>query len=91
MAGIGKQAAVLTAARFANYGLVLIGPIILVRILSVEQFGQYRQFVVYASFLQLFAAFSFAESLLYFVPSYAKSVWRIANQTNLLSSMVLPR
>ena len=92
MAGMGKQAAVLIAARFANYGLVLISPIILVRILSVEQFGQYRQFVVYATFLQLFAAFSFTESLLYFVPSYAKSVWRIANQTNLLtacSSMVV--
>jgi O-antigen/teichoic acid export membrane protein len=92
MAGFGKRTAVLIAARFANYGLVLISPIILVRILSVEQFGQYRQFVVYATFLQMFAAFSFTESLLYFVPSYAKSVWRIANQTNLLtacSSMVV--
>lgn len=86
MAGMGKQMAVLTASRFANYGLVLISPIILVRILSVEQFGQYRQFVVYASFLQLFAAFSFTESLLYFVPAYGKSVWRVANQTNLLAA-----
>jgi O-antigen/teichoic acid export membrane protein len=86
MAGMGKQTAVLTAARFANYGLVLISPIILVRILSVEQFGQYRQFVVYASFLTLFASFSFTESLLYFVPSYGKSVWRIAKQTNLLTA-----
>ena len=92
MAGMGKQTAVLTASRFANYGLMLISPVILVRILSVEQFGQYRQFVVYATFLQLFAAFSFTESLLYFVPAYGKSVWRIANQTNLLtacSSMVV--
>ena len=46
MAGLGKQTAVLTAARLANYGLMLVSPIILVRILSVEQFGQYRQFVV---------------------------------------------
>ncbi len=86
MAGLGKQTAVLTAARFANYGLMLVSPIILVRILSVEQFGQYRQFVVYASFLQLVAAFSFTESLLYFVPSYGKSVWRIVKQTNLLTA-----
>ena len=63
MAGMGKQAAVLIAARFANYGLVLISPIILVRILSVEQFGQYRQFVVHATFLQLFAAFWFPRTL----------------------------
>jgi len=83
---MSKQTTVLTAARFANYGLMLISPVILVRVLSVEQFGEYRQFVVYAAFLQLFAAFSFTESLLYFVPSYGKSVWRVVNQTNLLTA-----
>lgn len=87
MVGMGQRTAVLTIARFANYGLMLISPVILVRVLSVEQFGEYRQFVVYASFLQLFAAFSFTESLLYFVPSHANSPWRIANQTNLLTAL----
>ena len=85
MAGLAKQTVVLTAARFANYGLMLISPIILVRLLSVEQFGQYRQFILYSSFLQLVAAFSFAESLLYFLPAYAKSPWRVIAQTNLLA------
>jgi O-antigen/teichoic acid export membrane protein len=85
MAGLGKQTLVLTAARFANYGLMLISPIILVRLLSVEQFGLYRQFIVYASFLQLVAAFAFAESLLYFIPAHAVSVWRVVGQTTLLA------
>jgi len=84
--GLGKQTVVLTAARLANYGLMLISPIILVRLLSVEQFGLYRQFIVYASFLQLVAAFSFSESLLYFIPSRARSVWRVVGQTNLLTA-----
>lgn len=84
MAGLVKQTAVLTAARFANYGLMLISPIILVRLLSVEQFGQYRQFILYASFLQLVAAFSFADGLLYFIPTRPRSVWRIVGQTAVL-------
>jgi O-antigen/teichoic acid export membrane protein len=50
----------------------------------VEQFGLYRQFILYASFLQLVAAFSFAESLLYFLPAHATSPWRVVAQTNVL-------
>lgn len=84
MAGLIKQTVVLTFARFANYGLMLVSPVILVRLLSVEQFGQYRQFILYASFMQLVAAFSFAESLLYFIPAHSRSVWRVVAQTNLL-------
>lgn len=87
MAGLGRQTVVLTAARLANYGLLFISPIILVRLLSVEQFGEYRQFIVYATFLQLVAAFSFAESLLYFVPHYAGSPWRVVAQTSLLTAL----
>jgi O-antigen/teichoic acid export membrane protein len=84
--GLGKQTVVLTGARLANYGLMLISPIILVRLLSVEQFGQYRLYILYASFLQLVAAFAFAESLLYFIPAHSKSVWRVIAQTNLLTA-----
>lgn len=86
MAGIAQRAAILSIARFANYGLTLLSPVILVRLLTVEQFGQYREFVVYASFLQLVAAFSFAESLLYFIPAQPGRTWRIANQTILLTA-----
>jgi O-antigen/teichoic acid export membrane protein len=85
MVGLGKQTVVLTAARLANYGLMLLSPVVLVRLLSVEQFGKYRLFILYASFLQLVAAFAFSESVLYFIPAHAKSVWRVVRQTSLLT------
>lgn len=86
MIGLSRQAGILAFARFANYGLMLISPIILVRLLPVEQFGQYREFVLYASFLSLFAAFSFNDSLLYFIPANDKSPSRVVNQTNFLTA-----
>ncbi len=84
MAGLAKQTVVLSAAKFANYGLMLVSPMVLVRLLSVAQFGEYRQFILYASFLQLVGAFSFADSLLYFIPAHHRSLWRVIAQTNLL-------
>jgi O-antigen/teichoic acid export membrane protein len=93
MLGLGRQAVILTSARLANYGLMFITPVFLVRLLSVEQFGQYREFMVYGSMLQFMAAFSINDSLLYFVPLHAKSIWRIVKQsaalTALSSSLVL--
>ena len=86
MIGLSRQAGILAFARFANYGLMLISPIILVRLLPVEQFGQYREFVLYASFLSLFAAFSFNDSLLYFIPTNNGSPSRVVNQTNFLTA-----
>ena len=34
-----------------NYGLVLISPMVLVRLLSADDFGRYREFLVYAGLL----------------------------------------
>lgn len=85
MAHLGRQAVVLSVARFANYGLLLLSPMILVRLLPVEVFGRYREFMVYASVLQWIAAFTINDSLLYFVPSNPHSAWRVVRQTNLLT------
>ncbi|MDP9064613.1 MAG: oligosaccharide flippase family protein [Pseudomonadota bacterium] len=86
MIGLGRQAGILAFARFASYALMLISPVILVRLLPVEQFGEYREFILYTSFLSLVAAFSFNESLLYFVPAHANSPWRVVRQTNFLTA-----
>ena len=51
MTGIAKQAVVVSLSRFANYGLVLVSPIVLVRLLTVGEFGRYREFLVYSSVL----------------------------------------
>ena len=81
MSGVGNRAAILTLSRLANYGLMMISPIILVRLLSVEQFGNYREFLLYASVLQSIAIFSINDSLLYCIPAHPRSRWRTVHQT----------
>lgn len=81
MSGLGKRAALLTFARLANYGLMLISPVVLVRLLSVEEFGRYREFIVFSVVLQSFASFSINDSLLYFVPRHPSNELRVVRQT----------
>jgi O-antigen/teichoic acid export membrane protein len=82
---IGNRTAILTLSRLANYGLMLISPILLVRLLDVEQFGRYREFLLYASILQAIAVFSINDSVLYCVPANPQSPWRVARQTVVLT------
>ena len=63
-----RQAAVLVFARLANYGVMMLSPLFLVRLFTVEQFGEYREFMLYAGILQWIAGFSINDSLLYFIP-----------------------
>jgi O-antigen/teichoic acid export membrane protein len=87
MAGIAKQAAVVSLSRFANYGLVLISPIVLVRLLTVGEFGRYREFLVYSSVMASIAAFSIPNSLLYFVPADPTRSWQYVRQTVQLTAL----
>jgi O-antigen/teichoic acid export membrane protein len=50
-----------------NQGLLLISPMLLTRMLSVEQFGQYREFLLYATVLDVIAGYNISTSLLRFV------------------------
>ena len=86
MSGLGNRTAILTLARLASYGLQLISPIFLVRLMTVADFGHYREFLLYASILQAFAQFSINDSLLYCVPANPESPWRLARQTVLLTA-----
>jgi O-antigen/teichoic acid export membrane protein len=85
MSGLGNRTAILTLSRLANYGLMLISPIFLVRLLTVADFGRYREFLLYASILQAFAQFSINDSLLYCVPANPASPWRVVRQTAILT------
>ena len=85
MSGLGNRTAILTLSRLASYGLQLISPIFLVRLLTVADFGRYREFLLYAAILQAFAQFSINDSLLYCVPANPRSPWRLARQTALLT------
>jgi O-antigen/teichoic acid export membrane protein len=86
--GMAGQAVVLSVARVANYGLMVISPVILVRFLTVTDFGRYREFLVYATLLQAAAAFGISDSLLYFVPRYPASIWRVVRETASLTAGV---
>ena len=85
MSALGNRTAILTLSRIANYGLMLISPVFLVRLLSVADFGRYREFLLYGSILQAFAQFSINDSLLYCVPANPASPWRVARQTAILT------
>jgi O-antigen/teichoic acid export membrane protein len=75
----------LSLARLANYGLMLVSPIILTRVLSVEDFGRYREFLLYGTILQSLGGFAIYDSLLYFIPAHPESPWRIVRQTTVLT------
>ncbi len=72
--------------RLMNQGLVIISPIILVRLLSVSEFGRYREFLLYVSLLSALCAFGFSTSLLYFIPSRPRDSVQVLRQTLLLTA-----
>jgi O-antigen/teichoic acid export membrane protein len=63
-----------------NQGLVVISPILLVRLLTVEEFGRYREFLLYAGLLTTICAFGINNSLLYFIPSRPNCVRQMVRQ-----------
>ncbi|HWW20934.1 MAG TPA: oligosaccharide flippase family protein [Steroidobacteraceae bacterium] len=85
MAGFARKAIVLTISRLANYALMIVSPVVLVRMLTKEDFGHYRNFLLYASILQAVATFAINDSLLYFIPTHPKSPWRLVRETNVLT------
>jgi O-antigen/teichoic acid export membrane protein len=75
MTSLTRQAVIVSASRFINQGLMVISPVILVRMLSVEQFGGYRAFLLYTTLVGNLAAFSLANSLLYFIGLQPDAAW----------------
>lgn len=67
MSSLARQALVVTATRLLNQALMVVSPIVLVRLLTVEDFGRYREFLLYSTVLGNLAAFSLPNSLLYFI------------------------
>jgi O-antigen/teichoic acid export membrane protein len=59
---------VLVAARLSKYAVLLLSPVLLVRVLDVEAYGQYREFVLYAMLLATVLSFGISGNLLYFIP-----------------------
>jgi O-antigen/teichoic acid export membrane protein len=85
MNSIAGRTAILGISRIANKGLTFLTPLFLVRFLSVEQFGEYREFLLYVSVLGPFASFYINNSLLYFVPRAIEQHRRYVTQAVLMT------
>lgn len=83
MAGLTRQALVVSASRFLNQGLMVISPVILARLLTVGDFGIYREFLLYVTVVGNLAAFSLANSLLYFVGLQPAGAWGYVRRVSL--------
>jgi O-antigen/teichoic acid export membrane protein len=88
MLRVAQQAALLSIARMASFGLMLISPLVLVRFLTVTDFGRYREFLLYISILGTLASFSISQSLLYFIPLHPRSTWRVVKETTGLTAII---
>ena len=68
-----------------NQGLLLISPMLLTRLLSVEEFGQYREFLLYATVLDVIAAYNISTSLLRFVAHQPEHRQQFVDQALLMT------
>ena len=77
MPSILKRSFVLSFSRLANQAIVFLSPILLVRILNVNEYGSYREFMLYAALISSVMTFGAARSLPYFIPRYPnrERVW----------------
>lgn len=66
---LAGRALITSATRLLNQGLMVLSPVILVRLLSVEEFGRYREFLLYAGIVSTIAGLGIYNSLLYFLPA----------------------
>jgi O-antigen/teichoic acid export membrane protein len=85
---IARRAAIISLSRIANQGLMLLSPIILARLLPLEEFGRYREFLLHTTVLIACAGFYINSSLLVFVPSHPGQTWRLVRQCVLMVSLV---
>lgn len=82
---LATRTLIISITRLMNQGLILLSPIVLVRLLTVEEFGQYREFLLYVTILAAVANVGFSNSLLYFIPSQPESARQLLKQTAAMS------
>ncbi len=67
MASLTKRTITLVVSETLKYSFQFLSPILLVRILDKEIYGQYREFIVYSSLVLTFISFSIQGNLIYFI------------------------
>lgn len=90
MKSLVKGALILGFARLTNYAVLLLSPLLLVRILDVESYGQYREFLLYSAVLISVLGLAIKDNLIYIVPKHPDRAAIAASHTaNMLLVMTL--
>lgn len=72
---------VLSFARLTNYVLMLVTPLFLVRMLDVETYGKYREFLLYSMVLASILGLAIKDNLIYSIPRHPEKTPQAASQT----------
>lgn len=79
-----SRGVVLTASRVSNFAILTLSPLLLVRILDVEGYGRYQEFMIYATLLVAVCSFGIDSSLTYFLPKYPDQERKFVTQNSLV-------
>ncbi|KAB7627878.1 oligosaccharide flippase family protein [Alkalilimnicola sp. S0819] len=88
MASLKKRGLILTFSRAADQAVMMFSPLLLVRILDVESYGQYREFILYAMLIKACISLGAGRSLLYFLPLEPERSRRYVTQAVLFSLLL---
>ena len=84
MSSRANRITILAISKLLNYAVQFLAPILLVRILDREAYGQYKEFFVYASLIATFLNFSITSNLLFFVSKDPKNEAGFVTNTSFL-------
>ena len=76
-----KSSLVLTFARLTNYVVMLATPLLLVRMLDIETYGQYREFLLYSGVLISLFVLAIKENLIFIIPRHPAAAHAATTQT----------
>lgn len=84
MPGLMSRGFILTVSRLSNFAILVLSPLLLVRILDVEGYGRYQEFMVYATLFVAICGFGIDSSLTYFLPRYPDQEREFVSQNSVL-------
>lgn len=76
-----RQGAILGLARLMNFAVMFVTPLLMVRLLDVEAYGQYREFMLYATVAVSVLSLAIKDNLNYFVSVRPEDAARATSQT----------